>query len=119
MDKPIIKEPKGIAKRMSKLHDYDNGHNILTIKTKIMTEKEIVTTDSIKKGEGPQNSEITKTSTLFTVIFDYDKSEKTIQIDGEKGDEACLAELGYYLADYDEMEEAKKIKRLVDIARFL
>ena len=39
--------------------------------------------------------------------------------DGEKGDEACLAELGYYLADYDEMEEAKKIKRLVDIARFL
>ena len=123
-DKIIIAKPKGLAQRGTKPHCYTVGKISIAIKTKQIIEKE-----SSVEEEGkpiPINVEETKVSTHFEVTYPLppkitglNEGPPTIFFDvaGKADDEACLALMGYYLSDYDEMTAARKIKRLTDIAK--
>jgi hypothetical protein len=121
----VIPEPKGLAKRAASAHCYILPDKLIQIKTKIITETEDSADDLIKPGEGPQNIELTKQSTEYVVYEILPGSNSPIQklfeqtVEGQGSDEDCLAAMGYYLADYDELQEAKRIRRLVDISKFL
>ena len=107
MGKIIISKPKGLADKMSQAHCYQlsKRESIQIITAKIITKN--------------QEAEIIETN--FSLIFNPAREVPfgDIRMLGDKNDEDCLAALGYYLADWDEQEEAKKIRRLVDIGKFL
>ena len=124
--KPVIPKPKGLAERDTKSHYYKvKGLGRILIKTRVIKEKETGATDD----PIPVTTEQVKVSTSFTVVnAPYEAlsganlpgpSIAEFTLDGERDDEACLASLGYYLADYDEIQEARRLKRLVDIGKFL
>ena len=109
----IIKHPKGLAYPATAPHTYQLKDQLVIIKAKKVTEEH---TETIKL----ENISETKKSTVFSV-FDVTTNVEIIMmtLDGDKKDEDCLALMGWYLSDYDEQKEAQRIKRLVDIAKFL
>jgi hypothetical protein len=124
--KIVIPKPKGLAERDTKPHYYTlKGIGRVLIKTRQISEKSTAATDD----DIPVSSETVTVSTSFTVVpAPYAKlpganfeappvAEFTIEGTGD--DERCLAEMGYYVSDYDEMQEARRLKRLTDIAKFL
>jgi hypothetical protein len=60
------------------------------------------------------------TSTQLSIIRLSDNSvifEATTE--GEAGDEWVLAQYGYYVTNFDETQEVKRMKRLIDLAKYL
>lgn len=127
MAKPIvISKPKGLAERDTKLHYYKlKGIGRVLIKTKQISEKSTAATDE----DIPVRSETVKVSTSYIVVSApysalpganfAEPPVAEFTIEGAGNDESCLAHMGYYLADYDEIQEARRLKRLTDIAKFL
>ena len=121
--KLVIKKPRGIASRTSSAHEYKlpTGDTIRVI-SKRLNETRTVLQDEAVSGRGVYADEV-KVSTVYMVNkIKPDTPDELIYsetIEGDGDDERCLSLLGYYLADYDELQEARKIKRLIDLAKFV
>jgi hypothetical protein len=122
MNKLIIRKPKGIAQKQTNPHEYILPKIGLVV---IHTRKIKESSTFSEKGPIPSNVEETKTSTRFEILqlpLGIDGPKPVLldeEVPGDKTDEDALALIGYYLSDYDELQEARKIRRLIDLARFV
>jgi hypothetical protein len=118
VDKIFILKAKGIARALSFPHQY----NIPSIGAVIIKTKRIKESTNRVEGEDAAsiNIEETKDTTQYTVEKITDHTvvyEGTME--GIAGDDQCLALMGYYLTSWDEEQEALKIRRLLEIAKFI
>jgi hypothetical protein len=117
MNKIIIADSKGIAVKTTNSHEYIlPGIGRVLVKTKKIKE----TFAHTEGKEIPINVEEEKISTYFGI-----ERTETLEllfsqtVEREASDEDALASFGYYLADYDEMLEAYRMRRIIDLAKFV
>jgi hypothetical protein len=119
MDKIVIQKPKGLAKALSSAHQY----KIPKIGSVAIHTKKIKESTSHTESDGkpvPLNVDETTESTSFQV---HNIATKEIifvgSCPGIVGDEECLSMMGYYLPTYDELQEAWRMKRIMDIGKLM